>query len=228
MINMALPTKQQLIDFETRIKTLFEDGILPCLVHLSGGNEDMLIYLFKNINPEDWVFSTHRSHYHYLLKGCLQDSFEVVAKDLEDKILRGKSMFIFSKKYKFFTSSVLASTACIAAGVAASIKENKSSNRVVCFLGDAAEEEGHFYEAVSYVDGHRLPCDFIIEDNDRSCDTNKKQRRGDAYENFKWPLSCVRRYDYDCAYPHGGVGTEKRVVFKQEAVKRFTSTYGRR
>ena len=43
-------TKENLIDFEKRIVDLFKAGKLPFLVHLSGGNEDELISIFKDIN----------------------------------------------------------------------------------------------------------------------------------------------------------------------------------
>ena len=61
--------KQELIDFELRIKAVFEQGKLPYLIHLCGGNEDQLIEIFKDIKKGDWIFSGHRSHYHYLLAG---------------------------------------------------------------------------------------------------------------------------------------------------------------
>lgn len=36
-------SSQDLIDFEKRIADKFDDGEMPYLVHLSGGNEDQLI-----------------------------------------------------------------------------------------------------------------------------------------------------------------------------------------
>jgi len=124
----------------------------------------------------------------------------------------GRSMFVFDRKLNFYTSSILAGTCGIAAGVAASLKEQGSANRVWCFLGDGAEDEGHFYEAVNYVDGKDLPCTFIIEDNDRSVDTSKAQRgRG----RIQWP-DCVRRYHYTPTYPHGGAGCKTMVTFDPE------------
>jgi len=141
---------------------------------------------------------------------------------LENMIREGKSMFVYDKSFHFLTSSVLAGLCCPAAGVAASLKERhglQNRQRVWCFVGDAAEDEGHFYEAVRYVHGHRLPCTFVIEDNDRSCDTSRVQRRGTSL-GFSWP-DCVYRYTYTPTYPHGGVGTEKRVTFKPEIVEKY-------
>lgn len=206
---MTNKTAEELVAFEQRIQQLFETGKLPFLVHLSGGNEKELIGIFRAIKPGDWIFSGHRSHYHYLLAGGSEAN-------LEHLIRTGNSMFVFDEKLNFVTSSVLAGLACPAAGVAASLKESGSHNNVWCFVGDGAEDEGHFYEAVRYVDGHKLPCTFIIEDNDRSCDTTKVRRRG--VDSFHWP-ACVIRYHYVPTYPHGGTGCKQWVKFDPEVVE---------
>lgn len=201
-------TKQQLIDFEKRICEIFDTGELPFLMHLSGGNEDELISIFESIDDGDYVFSTHRSHYHYLLKGGSEENLEMLIRE-------GRSMFVFDKKIKFFTSSVLAGTCGIAAGVALSLNIQQSKNRVWCFIGDGAEDEGHFYEAVRFVESMDLPCTFIIEDNDRSVVSNKNDR-GSGYV-LNWP-KCVMRYTYTSFFPHGGTGTKNFVVFKEDIV----------
>jgi len=204
-------TKKELIDFETKMKEVFKEGKLPFLVHFSGGNEDQLLHIFKDIKPDDYVFSTHRSHYHYLLKGG-------DPKVLEQKIRNGDSMFVFDKKLNFLTSSVLAGTAGIAAGVALALKLKGSKNKVWCFIGDGGEDGGHFYEAVRYVQNLRLPCTFIIEDNDRSVETSKLLRG--SRKNINWP-SCVKRYKYIPTYPHGGPGLKEMIKFDENIVNRF-------
>jgi pyruvate dehydrogenase E1 component alpha subunit len=211
-------TKESLIAFESRVKELWEAGELPYLLHLCGGNEDQLIEIFSRVEPGDWVFSSHRNHYHALLSGMNPDR-------LEHLIRTGNSMFVYGSTddarckmpVNFLTSSVLAGTCCIAAGVAHRIKhewrENSSPRmpHVWCFLGDGAEDEGHFYEAVRFVDGHKLPCTFVIEDNDRSVDTNRLDRRGDG--QMIWP-HCVQRYHYKPVYPHAGSGCKFHIKFK--------------
>jgi TPP-dependent pyruvate/acetoin dehydrogenase alpha subunit len=198
MFNM---TKEELICSEKKIFDLFEEGYLPYLIHLCGGNEDQLVSLFGNVREGDYILSTHRSHYHYLLAGGSYES-------LERKILDGDSMFIFNKKIKFLTSSILSGMASVACGIAYSLKERNSFNKVWCFIGDGAEEEGHFYEAVRLAHGWNLPCTFVIEDNNRSVDTTKEQRRG-SFEQWIWPKNIKQLYiyEYKPTYPHAGTGT---------------------
>ncbi len=188
--------KQELIEFEREIVRLWENAEIPFPIHFSGGNESQLIDIFRQIRDEDYIFSTHRSHYHYLLKGGDLNK-------LRKMILEGNSMHIFDKELNFLTSSIVAGTPTIAAGVALALKMKNSSKHVWCFVGDGAEDEGHFYEAVRYVDGHKLPCTFVLEDNDRSVETPKEARYGKS--QIKWP-GCVKRYTYKCTYPHTGTG----------------------
>ena len=208
-------TIESLIAFEDRIKAHFANGSLPYLVHLSGGNEAQLLAIFAGVDRErDWVFSGHRSHYHALLKG-------IPEQDVEQAILRGDSMFIFDRSRRFYTSSILAGTCCIACGVALEIKERGGSETVWVFLGDGAEDNGHFYEAVRFAEARELPIRFVIEDNDRQVDTDFKTRWGTDHR-FVWNASRVMRYHYKPTYPHGGAGLPPgSVKFKQEAIDRF-------
>ena len=200
-------TKQELIDFEKQVEKHWEAGDLPYLIHLSGGNEDFLIDLFtEDIKDGDWVFSTHRNHHHALLAG-------VPANELMAHILFGNSMFVYDRSRNFFTSSILAGTCAIAAGVAYALKQSGSESWVYCFLGDGAEEQGHFYEAVMFVEGQDLPCMFIIEDNNRSVDTTFVERNPNKFK-FEMP-SCVIRNEYKPTYPHAGNGTKNHIVFKE-------------
>lgn len=203
---MKYATKKELIDFEKAVAEHWEAGDLPYLIHLSGGNEDFLIDLFnEEIKDGDWIFSTHRNHHHALLSG-------VPRNELLAKILAGNSMFVFDSNRHFYTSSVLAGTCAIAAGVAYTLKQSGSKNWVYCFVGDGAQEQGHFYEAVMFVEAHDLPCMFVIEDNDRSVDSSLEERNPTKWR-FEDP-SCVMRDEYTPTYPHAGNGTKKHIIFK--------------
>lgn len=187
-------TKQELIDFENRIGDLYLDNKLPFLFHLSGGNEKELIEIFKDIKEGDYVISNHRSHYHALLHGIPP---EVV----EDRILNGRSMFIYDRERNFFCSAIIGGTPAIAAGIAWALKRKGSDKKVWCFIGDGTEDSGHTYEAIRYVDGFDLPCKFIIENNNRSVESTNEERWGET-ANYHWNSPSVIKYHYDITYPH--------------------------
>lgn len=213
---MNYATKEQLIAFEDSIKAEWEAGELPCLLHLCGGNEDQLISIFSEAREGDWFFSTHRNHYHALLAG-------IPAGVVHDSIRNGRSMFTFSKERNFLSSAILAGTTAIAAGVALSLKRDGSSSRVWCFIGEGGIAEGHFWEAINYVEGHHIPCTFIVEDNGRQVDTPKAEHRGpfSTMEKALESFACVRTYAYQPTYPHAGSGCAFKIEFKPEAIERM-------
>jgi deoxyxylulose-5-phosphate synthase len=193
---MNYATKQDLINFENSIIDLYKDCKLPFLFHLSGGNEEQLIEIFKDIKDGDYVISNHRNHYHALLAG-------IPAEELRQRIVDGRSMFIYDRKRNFFTSAIIGGTPAIAAGIALALKRKGSSQKVWCFVGDGTEDSGHLFEAARYVSGFDLPCKFIVEDNNRSVCTPKTERWGESVLPPMPP--CVTRYRYNITYPHARI-----------------------
>ena len=123
-------TKQDLINFEKEIVSIYEKGLIKAPIHLSGNNEDILIKIFKKIDiKNDWVFSNWRNHYHALLKGINKQK-------LKEMIINGKSMGINSKKHKFYSSSIVGGCLPVALGTALAIKIRKKKSKVWCFIGD--------------------------------------------------------------------------------------------
>ncbi len=190
--------KDELITFETEIKDIFLDGQIKAPIHLSGGNEDALIRIFKDIKPDDWVFSTHRSHYHALLKGIPKEW-------IRDEIIKGNSIHLMNKEYKFFTSAIVGGICPIAVGVAMAIKRRGDTNKVWCFIGDMAAEMGISYECMKYARHFRLPIHFVVEDNGLSTNTPTSEAWGGS--SF-----FGMHYKYERVYPHINAG--KFVVFR--------------
>ena len=187
-------TKEELISFEDEIVELYKDCELPFLFHLSGGNEEQLIEIFKDVKEGDYVLSNHRGHYHALLHGIPPET-------VKDRIVNGRSMFIYDRERNYLTSAIIGGTPAIAAGIALALKNKGSDKKVWCFVGDGTEDSGHLYEAVRYVDGWDLPCKFVIESNDRSVEATNSDRWGKAGD-YEWGSPSVIKYHYDINYPH--------------------------
>jgi len=201
-------TKERLIAFEKRVIREFKARRINCPLHLSGGNEEPLIEIFKVIRPNDWVVSTHRNHYHYLLKGGDPKRLMNELKGRVDGVCGGcgRSMHLYDSSINFITSGIVAGSCAIACGIALGVKYRDEDTNVWAFLGDAAEDSGHFFEALRYSISMDLPMRWVIEDNDLSIDVTKKERWG-MYIPTTLSGGNVIRYTYKRRYPHVGVGT---------------------
>ena len=186
--------KEDLIKFEENIKKDYESGLIRNPIHLSGtGNEQELINIFKKIKKNDWVFSTHRNHYHALLKSNNPKWVK--------KAIYKSSMHVNSRKYRFFTSSIVGGCCSIALGVALDLKLKKSKSKVYCFIGDMAARMGIFRECYDYAEGFNLPVQYIIEDNGLGVQTPTQKVWGKRWKGDKTRIIRYRR-----KYPHHGAG----------------------
>lgn len=223
-------TPEKLIDFENQIAEMFANKLVPFPVHLSGGNEEHLIRIFReHVNPEDWVLCSWRSHYACLLKG-------VPSEQVRQAILAGRSISLCFPEYHILSSGIVGGTAPIAVGLALGIKRKQEypdgfcrncgfpadkpekcrcqKRKVVCFLGDMSAETGIAHESIKYAVGHDLPILFVIEDNGLSVSTETAKVWGDCpypATSFQtllegWALSKVIRYQYKLTRPHVGIG----------------------
>ena len=198
--------KQFLIDFETEVKERYESGEISAPVHLSSNNEEQLIKIFEDVNEDDWVFSSWRNHYHALLHGIPRDT-------LMDLIVRGKSMSVYSKEPKFYSSAIVGGIIPIALGTAKALKMKQddtlnknyyrdNKRKVWCFIGDMTFETGTFHECYKYSRNFDLPLEFVIEDNNMSTNTPTDE----AWNQKSEIPDDVYYYQYERNFPHHGTG----------------------
>lgn len=202
-----------LIKFEEDIVKEYEAGKIRGPVHLCGGNEDELLWIFKHIKAKDWVFSTHRSHYHALLKS--QDPAWV-----KGEIMNANSIHINSKEHKIFTSAIVGGALPIALGTAMGIKLRGGKEKVWVFVGDMCSEMGVFNECFKYAVGHDLPIYFVVEDNRLGVCTPTQEAWGYT-KRYEHPN--VIYYDYIRKYPHHGIG--KWITFPEEKEEHNGATF---
>ena len=185
----------ELINFEDRVKTIYEKGKIKSPVHLTRGNEKQLIEIFNYVHPNDWVFSSWRNHYHALLHGIPEDH-------LFEMIVRGNSMSTNFLKPKFYSSSIVGGIIPIALGVASGLKRKKSKRRAWCFIGDMTFETGVFHEVYKYATNFELPLQFVVEDNNMSTNTPTDKTWGKKSKVAK----DIIYYKYTRGFPHHGTG----------------------
>lgn len=186
-------TKDDLIAFEREIADAFNAGKIRYPVHLSGGNEDALIDIFKTIDRRDTVCGSWRLHYQCLLHG-------VPPEKLREAIMRGESIALRFPEHRIISSAIAGGIAPIATGIALAIKRRGGSERVHCFIGDMAWQMGGVMDSVKYAANHELPVHWIVEDNGFSVCTP-------THEAWGRPAAVhATMYRYELSWPHAGAG----------------------
>jgi len=155
--------------FEERVAELLcSQPEIICPVHLYIGQEAVAAGVCANLRRDDYVFSTHRSHGHYIAKG---GDIRALMAEMYGKVTgcskgRGGSMHLASPDVGLLGSSaIVAGTVPLAVGtaLASSLKEQDTVS--VAFFGDGAVSEGVFYESLNFASLKKLPVIFVCENN---------------------------------------------------------------
>jgi len=153
---------------------------IRCPVHLSIGQEAIAVGVCNNLKKNDKIFSSHRSHAHYIAKGgnLKRMILEIHGKKGGCSNGKGGSMHLFDLEVNMIASvPILGSTIPIAVGTAWADKLKKNKNLTVVFFGDGATEEGVFFESLDYAALYKVPILFVCENNMYSVFSNISSRQ---------------------------------------------------
>ncbi|MBT3295622.1 MAG: thiamine pyrophosphate-dependent dehydrogenase E1 component subunit alpha [Verrucomicrobia bacterium] len=165
---------------EEAIAERYPEEKMRCPTHLSTGQETVPSAIGVALRRDDQVFSTHRSHAHYVGKGG--DLGALVA-ELYGKAGgccggRGGSMHLSDRSVGFVASTAIVANSIPLAVGAALANRLLGNGRVGCALfGDAAVEEGVFSESVNFAALRALPVLFVCENNQYSVFTHLRDRQ---------------------------------------------------
>jgi TPP-dependent pyruvate/acetoin dehydrogenase alpha subunit len=165
---------------EEEIAARYSQQQMRCPTHLSIGQEAVAGVVGAFLKREDLVVSTHRAHAHYLAKG---GGLPALIAELHGRVTgctrgRGGSMNLTDREAGFVASTaIVGNTIPIGVGLALAQLLKKTDNIVVVYFGDAAVEEGAYYEALSFAALKKLPVLFICENNLYSVNTALELRQ---------------------------------------------------
>jgi TPP-dependent pyruvate/acetoin dehydrogenase alpha subunit len=165
---------------EERIVEIYPSDLIQSPLHLSIGQESLAVGVCANLDPDDQLFTTYRSHAYYLAKGGNLNSFMAELMGRKTGCCQGKggSMHLADSKVNFMgTSAIVASTLPHAVGAAYANVMQKKSNLVVCVFGDGAADAGIYHESINFAALHELPIIFVLEDNDLAVHSYKSERQ---------------------------------------------------
>ena len=175
---------------------------MKCPVHFCHGQEAVPAALHELLSNNDYLFSHHRSHGYYLSKKCPP---EKLFAELHGKLsganfgIAGSQDISYYKK-NFYSGAILAGSVSIAVGAALSIKLDKKKNIAVCGFGEAATDQGLFWESLNYSALSSLPLLYICENNNLSVYTPQKNRQAGssiALKSKSFGVKSVQVYGND-------------------------------
>ncbi|MEV4213389.1 thiamine pyrophosphate-dependent dehydrogenase E1 component subunit alpha [Micromonospora sp. NPDC049662] len=151
--------------FELALLDMFGRGELHGTTHTCLGQEYVPVALRPLLDDDDFVFSNHRGHGHYLARfddphGLLA---EVMGRDGAVCHGVGGSQHILRERY--LSTGVQGESAPVAAGVALHLKRTEPGRLALVYLGDGTWGEGAVYEALNMAALWGLPLVLVVENN---------------------------------------------------------------
>ena len=184
---MRKNTYQNIYELQKKIRCVEEKIVLNynqnkmrCPTHLSIGQEAIAAASGLALKKNDIAISYHRSHAHFLAKGGNPKKLFAELHGFREGCSKGVggSMHLIDLKNNFYGSTAIVSNSIpIGVGLAYSIKLAKKKNLVCIYIGDAALEEGTFFESINFCVLKKLPVIFICENNFFSVYTHIKNRQ---------------------------------------------------
>lgn len=154
--------------FEEKIIEVYGLQDMKSPVHLCIGEEAIAAGVCAHLRPEDYLFSTHRSHGHCLAKGV---DPKVLYAEFYGRVggcCRGKGG---SMHPAWPELGILGTSAIVGGGIALAVgtalaSQMRGDGRVsVTFFGDGGADEGTFHEGLNFAALKKLPVIFVCENN---------------------------------------------------------------
>jgi len=195
--------------FEERCYEAYVERKIGGFLHLYPGQEACVHGVMEAARPGfDYVITSYRDHVHALKCGVDPKAImaELFGKEAGCSRGRGGSMHIFDVQHRFMGGYALVGGPFpLAAGMAKALQLKGAEEIVVCFLGEAANNQGTFHETLNMVGLWKLPVLYVCENNlygigtriDRSTAVIEQHRRVCGY-NF--PAAQADGQDIDVVF----------------------------
>ena len=153
--------------FEEQCIRLSAEKQLTGHYHVYIGQEATAVAACAQLDKEDFIFSTWRNHGHLLARGAAPDKMMAEILGKSGGYAGGRSGTLHLSVAELgapATSALVGGNLPLATGAAVACKR-RGSGMVVNFFGDAAMEEGAFYEAMILASLWKVPILFLCENN---------------------------------------------------------------
>ena len=193
--------------FEEQCIALAGAGKLPGHYHVYIGQEATAVAACAALSPEDFVFSTWRNHGHLLARGAAPGRMMAEILGRSGGYAGGRSGTLHLSVNELgmpSTSALVGGSLPLSVGAALACKR-RGSGITVAFFGDAALEEGAWYEAMIVAQIWQVPILFVCENNSippkerklgqYTSTTLPAARLGDVAQALQVPIEAVDATD---------------------------------
>jgi pyruvate dehydrogenase E1 component alpha subunit len=178
--------------FEEKVAEAYALGKIGGFCHLYIGQEATGTGVISMLRDDDYVITTYRDHGQAIARGVTPRSVMAELFGRLDGCSRGKggSMHLFDRHVNFLGGhGIVGGHIPIATGVGFAIKYRGGDQVIVCFMGEAAVNNGAFHESLNMAGLWKLPVIFVVENNkygmgtaiERASSIKDLYRRGDTY-----------------------------------------------
>lgn len=154
--------------FEEKSAEVYSAGKIGGFCHLYIGQEAVAVGSLSALRKDDYVMTSYREHGHALAKGMSPESImaELYGKATGCSKGKGGSMHMFDKETNFLGGhGIVGGQIPLATGVAFGSKYQGTDQVTLCFFGEAAVNQGAFHESLNMAQLWKLPCIYIVENN---------------------------------------------------------------
>ncbi|MDA1082090.1 MAG: pyruvate dehydrogenase (acetyl-transferring) E1 component subunit alpha [Gemmatimonadetes bacterium] len=178
--------------FEEKVAEAYALGKIGGFCHLYIGQEAVSTGILSLLRDDDYVLTTYRDHGQAIVRGMSPRSVMAELFGRIDGCSRGKggSMHLFDRHVNFLGGhGIVGAHVPMATGVGFAIKYRGGDQVCICFMGEAAVNNGAFHESLNMAGLWRLPVVYVIENNrygmgtavDRASSIKDMYKRGDTY-----------------------------------------------
>jgi pyruvate dehydrogenase E1 component alpha subunit len=154
--------------FEEKTAEAYAIGKIGGFCHLYIGQEAVTVGAFSCLRPDDYVITAYREHVQALVKGMSPRSVmaELYGRVTGSSKGKGGSMHLYSKEHNFLGGwGIVGGQIPLATGAGWAIKYRGGDQVCLCFMGEAAVNQGAFHESLNMAALWKLPVIYIVENN---------------------------------------------------------------
>jgi pyruvate dehydrogenase E1 component alpha subunit len=155
--------------FEEKAEEAYAIGKIGGFCHLHIGQEAVALGFVGPLREEDYVITAYRDHTQALAKGVEPGPVMAELYGRQGGVSRGKggSMHIFDAKKGFMGGhGIVGAQIPLAVGMGWAIRYREEDRVCICFLGDAAVNQGALHESMNLAAIWKLPVIFVVENNE--------------------------------------------------------------